>query len=291
MSAGCATTGRESVTVSWSGVARRRPPSRMASWCSPRATSTTSCPCCASRPPTTPPIAPAPYTTKRMTAQPRAFPETSARREHEAGDGPSAVAWFEHGGPVVQRGDLRDDRQPEARTGERPRAGGAIEAVEHTVAVFSCDAGAAVGHLHRAAVYREGHRGAVGAELQRVVDQVRHGAVEHRPPALDHARGAGVDDDLVTRAPAEPRRHVVGHLAEGHRLHRLPAADIGGEHHHLAHQVRELVELETGLRDELCPLVGVERRGVAEEVDVGADGGERCPQLVARVDDEALLLL
>ena len=95
---------------------------------------------------------------------------------------------------------------------------------------------------------------AVGAELQRVVDQVRDGAVEHRPPALDRAGTLDVDHDLLAGPAAEPRATSSATSASAHRLDRLLAAHVGGQLDHLAHQVGELVELEPGLGDELRAL-------------------------------------
>ena len=130
-----------------------------------------------------------------------------------------------------------------------------------------------------------------GLNFERVVDQVGHRAVEHRPAAFDGAGVVDVDTIVRAGAAAEARGDVVGDLAQRHRLDRLLAADVGGELDHLAHQVGELVELEAGLGDELRPLVGGERGRVPEEVDVGAHRGERRAQLVAGVDDQPLLLL
>ena len=210
----------------------------------------------------------------------------------EAGDRAAALAGVEHHRAPVQHRDLRDDRQPEAGARQRAGAGGAVEAVEHArrgPRRRSRARGRPPRACRRARVTVD--RVAVGAELQRVVDEVGDGPVDHRLAAVDGARVVGVDHDLLAGAATEPRRHVVGHLAQRHRLHRLLAAHVGGELDHLAHQVGELVELEPGLGDELGPLLGVERGGVPEEVDVGAHRGERRAQLVAGVDDQALLLL
>ena len=61
------TAGTGNVT-SRSGSTSRSPRVTQRLECGPRAISTTSWPCCASRPPMTPPTAPAPYTTKRISA-------------------------------------------------------------------------------------------------------------------------------------------------------------------------------------------------------------------------------
>src|SRR5438067_5635561 len=66
---GWASTRSGSVTVR-SGDSTRRPRRRIVSPCSPRAISTTSLPCSESRPPRTPPLRPAPYTTNRMDDEP-----------------------------------------------------------------------------------------------------------------------------------------------------------------------------------------------------------------------------
>ena len=187
-------------------------------------------------------------------AQVRSRARAQPRREDEAGDGAAAVTLLERDRAAVERRDLRDDRQAETGPRQRARAGRPVEAVEHPRAVLGCDAGAAVGDLQRRAAHGHRHRRAVEAELQRVVDQIRDRAVEHRPPALDDTGTVGVDHDLVTGPAPEPRRDVVRHLGQRYRLDRFLAPDVGGQLDHLAHQVGELVELEPGLGDELRAL-------------------------------------
>src|SRR3954463_11922694 len=72
------------------------------------------------------------------------FVGAGLRSEAETGDGAAALAGLERHRATVQRGDLRDDRQPEARARERACAGGAVEAVEHPAPVLGVDAGTTV---------------------------------------------------------------------------------------------------------------------------------------------------
>src|SRR5918998_5179624 len=51
-------------------------------------------------------------------------------------------------GPVVARGDLGDDGEPESRAGHGPRRAGAVEAFEDVRQVRLGDAGTLVAHHH-----------------------------------------------------------------------------------------------------------------------------------------------
>ena len=104
-------------------------------------------------------------------------------------------------------------------------------------------------------------------------------------------RVAELDGDLATGAAAVPRHDPFDQLAEVDRLHRLLAARVGGELHQLRDEIGELAQLESVSVDQLGALRVVERSGPAQEVDVGAQRGERRAQLVAGVHHEPLLLL
>ena len=125
----------------------------------------------------------------------------------------------------------------------------------------------------RRAVHDHVDRRAGRAELQRVVDQVGDGAVEHRPAAVDDA-GVGRASTSISRAGAAPEAASRPSSASsasstgstGSSLRTSVASSTSS-----LDQVGELVELEPGLGDELRALLGVERRWPRpRKLDVGA---------------------
>jgi hypothetical protein len=91
--------------------------------------------------------------------------------------------------------------------------------------------------------------------------------------ALDGVRDDPVEADVVGGPP------VGGSLAHG------PT----GELHDVADERGELVELLDDVPAQTLAILGLQARGVLEDLDVGAQGGDRGAQLVAGVGDQVAL--
>ena len=130
------------------------------------------------------------------------------------------------------------------------------------------------------------------APLRGVVEQVGDRALERRRLAGD-LPGVEVDVEVQAgRPPAHPVQRALDDVGEVDRLElgrdRLVAGQLG----QVADERGELLDLEpdvvhqlgAGLRRQ--PAAGV---GLGEQVEVGAQGGERGAQLVAGVGDQLAL--
>ena len=130
-----------------------------------------------------------------------------------------------------------------------------------------------------------------GLNFERVVDEVRDRAFEQGHASVDDGRLVLRDDDRPAGAPLLAGRDPVDEVAQVDGLHGLLGTGVGRELDQLAHELGELSQLDVGRVEELPPLLGVERVGPAQHVDVGAQRGERRAQLVARVHHQPPLLL
>ena len=107
----------------------------------------------------------------------------------------------------------------------------------------------------------------------------------------DQRRLRRLEGDLPAAAPALAGDDALDELAEVDLLHGFLGVRVGCELDELTHEVGELAQLDVGGAEELVALLLVERAGAPEQLDVGAQRGERGAELVARVHHEAALLL
>jgi hypothetical protein len=217
----------------------------------------------------------------------------------------------------VGRGDLADDRQAEARTGETAGVGGAVEAVEDADEVVVADSGAAVEHLdaHRpparararagtgvAGVPRAGLRGgprhhdldrlrSAPVELGGVLHQVGDRPLEGAGTAVDLGVPDGVDGDLPAGAAAGDDRDVLGQIGEIEPPYRLGVRLAGREGDEFVDQVGQLPGLQGQIGDDLLTGVGRQFVDPPEHRDVRTQRGQRRAEFVSGVLDQAALVL
>ena len=101
------------------------------------------------------------------------------------------------------------------------------------------------------------------------------------------------------RPPADPRDRPVDDLGEVERLGDGLRGVLAGQLDHVAHEVAELLDLRADVVQQGGPVGGLQgptargTRGVglSEQVEVGAQAGQRRAQLVTGVRDEPALLV
>ena len=131
---------------------------------------------------------------------------------------------------------------------------------------------------------------ALGAPLARVVEQVRHGPVDPVGLAADDRR-LQLDLEAQLAAPARALDGVGDDLIDAHVLAARLAARATSQLDDVADERRELVELLDDVPTQALLLLGRQTLGVAEDLDVRAQRGDRRAQLVARIGHQMALRL
>jgi hypothetical protein len=112
-----------------------------------------------------------------------------------------------------------------------------------------------------------------------------------RRPGPDHRVAGHPHGDGPARPAPRRDRHVLGDVGEGHPLERLPVRLAGREVDQLVDQVGEFAGLLGEVGDQFPAGGGRQFVDPAEHRDVGAQGGQGRTEFVARVLDEAPLVL
>ena len=133
------------------------------------------------------------------------------------------------------------------------------------------------------------------AVAQRVVDEVAERLLEAHLVAVEHGAGwsfdldprAGLDTIGSNRSATRPSSSSTSTVV---RSQREPALVSPGQHEEVLREPREALRLLGGGAKRTLELLG--RPGPAQrELELGLEHGERRPQLVARIGDEAPLAL
>ena len=191
-------------------------------------------------------------------------------------------------------GDLAHDGETEPRARHPPRLLRAVEAVEDVRAVDLGDAGTLVVDGQRAVEEPHGHGAVLGAPLRGVVQEVGDRALETGTLA-DDVPGRHLDVEGESRcAAADPGDHPVDELGHVDRLDDVGQRLVAGQLHEVADEGGELLDLGVHVVEQLGPRLRRQSDTVgavdlAEQVEVGAQRGERRAQLVAGVGDELTL--
>ena len=207
---------------------------------------------------------------------------------------PSAAVGGSRSAAVGAR-DRVDDRQPEPGAAARARDVGAAEALERVREEVRRKARAGVADAHRdhAVLDRphEPHRSR--AVTQRVVDEVAERLLETNAISGDdvvrgrrHLELPSGRAGLRVEAPGDR----VEDLAQVVRREAQRQASVvgAGEHEQVLGQPHEPLDLLRGRAQRVLQL-WLRARPAQRQLELGAEGSERRPQLVARVRDEAPL--
>ena len=195
--------------------------------------------------------------------------------------------------------DVARDREAESRAAAPDaRPVGLVEALEDALLVRLRDARPVVDDrgddLAAGGPHRDPHLAAVGAELDRVVDEVDEDLAEARLVGADRREpGRDVDHQRDRVALGEQPQPLDGALREPAeidvvRQRQLAAALDPGEVEELADHLDEVPGLDLDLRDPLAhPRRHVARGGLARQrLGEQAHRRQRRPELVAQVVDE-----
>ena len=205
---------------------------------------------------------------------------------------PPPFALVAHTSPPWRSTIWRTMARPRPEPGRGPGGRGAVEPPEHVGLVDRVDAVAVVADLEARAVDRYVDGRPRWAVLHRVVDQVGHGPLHH--PGADGDVGVpGVRDaDRPPGAALGAGGHRLGQLGQVDHLRLLVGRrTVGGQLDQLVDEVGQLAALDLDVAQHDLPLLDRQVGGPLQVLDVGAQRGERRPQLVAGVGDEALLLI
>ena len=194
-------------------------------------------------------------------------------------------------GAGVALDDLGDDREAQPGAGHRARLARAPEPLEDVGQVLLGDAGALVVDGQHAVrqPYRDGP--ALGAPLGGVVEQVGHGPLQAAGVAGEPPRLGRAVERHARCPPAYPRQRPVDDVLEVDRLHDGRGHRVvAGQLDQVADQRGQLADLGAYVLDQLGPgVLGEVGPGLGEQVEVGAQRGERGPQLVPGVGDQPAL--
>src|SRR4051794_20629069 len=209
--------------------------------------------------------------------------------EREAERGAAAGDLDELDLAAVALGHLAHDGQAQARA--LPAAGGlrAVEAVEDVGAVAGIDAWTVVADEHVAALARDLHDAARVAPLGSVLHEVPERAVELLGIADHGGRPALVLELELREAVGSALEHVLHHAVELHLPQMQVALAAARQVHEIAHQRAQLLRLPSEVAQQALAILGAELRVVAQDLDVGAQTGERGAQLVGGVVHELAL--
>jgi hypothetical protein len=187
---------------------------------------------------------------------------------------------------------LAHDRESEAGAGPAARIFGAVEALEDVRQIGGREAGAVVAHGEDPVVQGEVDGAAGRAPIDRVVEQVRDGAVDPvRLAADDGGLEVGVDPDVDACAPLGPLHEDLDNAVDPDIVEHPSRLAPPGQLDDVADQGGQLVELVEDVGSQRGALVLRQPVGILDRLDVRSQAGDRRAQLVARVGDEVALRL
>ncbi len=187
-------------------------------------------------------------------------------------------------------GGLTDDREAQPGPGQRPCRVGTVEAIEDALLISRVDTGPAIGHHHLTATDRHLDRSLGRVELAGVVEQARDRTLHRRPLGHDRARHRR-DLDRSAAPALVSGRDVANEVGEVERLERLIGVLSTGHRDDLVDEVGQLLGLGPQIGDDGITVVIAEVRVPLQRVEVGAEAGERCAQLVTGILHQATLVV
>ena len=186
-------------------------------------------------------------------------------------------------------GGLADDRQPEPRARLGAGVAGAVEAIEDERQVGLLKAGAVVAHGQHARVQPDLDGALWRAPFGGIVEQVGHRPGDPVTLAADERGLQRGHDRQLRGAAAGPVDGARDDLVDADVARLAARLAAPCELDNVADQRGELVELLDHVGPQRLAILGREQLLIAHQLEIGADGGDRGPQLMRGVGDQVTL--